>query len=315
MIEVGGLTKYYGATRAIHNLTFKIGKGQIAGFLGLNGAGKSTALKILAGYLLPTSGGVKIDGVDIVAEPERVRARIGFLPEQPPLYNEMTVEGFLRFLGRLRGMDKGALEVRLPKVMDRTAVTHYADAPIGTLSLGYRRRVGIAQAILHDPALVILDEPISGLDPVQIVQMRELVRSLRGEHTVIISSHILPEVHETCDHLLLLRDGHLAAQGSEEEIRHQALPTHVIEVVVRGDAAKAGQLLAGHPNVKSAQLARQDGDIATFSVVLKGDDREAVAASLVQSGLGLRRLGAADNALESAFLALAASKTSTEARP
>ena len=191
MIEVDGLTKYYGDIRAISDLTFSIEKGQIAGFLGLNGAGKSTALKVLAGFLLPTAGSVRVDGIDVVAEPEKVRQRIGFLPEEPPLYKEMTVSDFLTYLGKLRGMGSTEVTARLPSVLDRTGLAQHGDRVIDTLSLGYRKRVGIAQAIIHDPSLVILDEPVSGLDPLQRVEMRKLVRGLGGDHTVLISSHNL----------------------------------------------------------------------------------------------------------------------------
>ena len=305
MIEVSELTKYYGATRAISNLSFEIQRGQIVGFLGLNGAGKSTALKILAGYLLPTSGSVCIDGVDVVAEPEAVRARIGFLPEKLPLYEEMTVRAYLRYLGRLRGLSRRAVSRRLDEVVAETDLGEYADALISTLSLGYRKRLGIAQAIIHDPTLVILDELVSGLDPVQIVQMRELVKRLGGAHTVLISSHILPEVKETCDHLLMLLDGELVAGGTEEELRASVQSSRCIEVTVRGDAEAAEKLLAAHEAVCQVDVASRHDDLATFSVSLVGDDRETVAAALVNAGFGLRRFDTAHDELESVFLAVA----------
>ncbi|RME01395.1 MAG: ABC transporter ATP-binding protein, partial [Deltaproteobacteria bacterium] len=212
MIELQGLTKFYGTTCAVSDLSCSIPKGEIVGILGLNGAGKSTLLRMLAGDLLPTAGTIRIGEVDAVAEPQRIRARIGFLPEEPPLYDEMTVRGYLRYLARLRGLDARRASARLEEVMARTGIEDYADEPIGTLSTGYRKRLGIAQAIVHEPLLVILDEPISGLDPVQIAQMREMIRSLRGEHTVLVSSHILPEIHETCDEILVLRNGELVFQ-------------------------------------------------------------------------------------------------------
>jgi ABC-2 type transport system ATP-binding protein len=221
MIEVQGLTKYYGRIRAIQDLTFSIPRGDTVGFLGLNGAGKSTALKILAGFMLPTAGSVRIDGHDVVSNPLRVRSRIGFLPERPPLYDEMTVQEFLRYVGRLRGMSSGAVKDRIPTVMNRTGIGDHADRLVETLSLGYRKRLGIAQAIIHEPDLVILDEPWSGLDPLQRRHMRSLLRGLQGDHTVLIASHNLPEVGETCDRLLVLREGLLVADGTPDELEER----------------------------------------------------------------------------------------------
>lgn len=309
MIEVEGLTKYYGETLAVSDLSFTIDKGQIAGFLGLNGAGKSTALKVLAGFLLPTSGSVKIDGVDVVADPERVRARIGFLPEEPPLYKEMTVTGYLRYLGRLRGMKGAEVDARLPGVLARTGLSERGQQVIGTLSLGYRKRVGIAQAIIHDPALVILDEPVSGLDPLQRVEMRKLVRSLGGEHTVLISSHNLTEVEETCDVLLMLGDGELVDRGSEEEIRARVGSGGRVELDVRGDADAAVIALTSLDCVRSAEVTEVGTTISEITVDLLGADADAeaelVVSALVQAGYGISRLQPARNELEELFLKLA----------
>jgi len=315
MIEVKGLSKYYGAVPALVDVEFSIPEGAIAGFLGLNGAGKTTALKILAGEMLPTAGQVTIDGVDMVARPEKLRAQIGFLPERPPLYLEMTVTRFLTHVGQLRGMTRAATTERVPKVMEQTALTAFAHRTVETLSLGYRKRLGIAQAIVHDPRLVILDEPISGLDPVQIVEMRKLVRSLGGKHTVLISSHILPEVHETCDRLLVLADGKLVAQGTEEEIRGMGSPDRTLEVTVRGNAQKARKLLNELPEVVSAEPTRWDGELTTFALELGPNERarEAVARALVEADFGIWRMDAADNALEAAFLEMTRTRQEVKA--
>lgn len=306
MIEVSGLTKYYGETRAISDLGFTIERGEIAGFLGLNGAGKSTALKILAGFLLPTSGTVRIDGVDVVAEPEKVRSRIGFLPEEPPLYKEMSVAGFLTYLGKLRGMSGADVAARLPDVLAKTGLAGRADQIISTLSLGYRKRVGIAQAIIHDPALVILDEPVSGLDPLQRVEMRSLVRSLGGDHTVLISSHNLTEVEETCDLLLMLGDGELVAQGSEEEINAQVGSGERVEVDVHGDAEAAIALLTDLDVVNAASLQEAGEAYSTLDVTLAGEDVHGEAAwvvnTLIGGGFGLSRIAPAKGELEDLFL-------------
>lgn len=311
MIEVDGLTKYYGDIRAISDLSFSIERGQIAGFLGLNGAGKSTALKVLAGFLLPTSGTVRVDGVDVVADPDKVRSRIGYLPEEPPLYKEMTVSGFLTWLGKLRGMSGAEIVARLPSVLDRTGLSQHRDRVIGTLSLGYRKRVGIAQAIIHDPTLVILDEPVSGLDPLQRVEMRKLVRGLGGDHTVLISSHNLLEVEETCDLLLMLGDGQLVAQGSEDEIHARIGTGASFEIDVRGDVTAAVAALSALDGVNDAHVTRAGGEGAAHEVTihLAGDDPaseiETAVATLVGGGFGVSRVETATGELEDLFLKLA----------
>lgn len=304
MIEVSGLTKYYGSARAVYDLDFSIEGGHIVGFLGLNGAGKTTALKVLAGFLLPTAGTVRIDGVDLLAEPEQLRGQIGYLPEKPPLYEEMSVKGYLTYLGRLRGMSSSAVARRLPEVLERTALTAQREQVVGTLSLGFKKRVGIAQAIIHDPKLLILDEPISGLDPVQIVEMRGLIKGLGGDHTILISSHILSEVEATCDHLLVLSDGELVGQGTEEEILAAFSHSLHFNFSVQGDFEAVGNLLAVHPLVSEISAGRRRGEIADWSVVLERDEPAAVAQSLIEAGFGLHRLEASRGQLESAFLAL-----------
>jgi ABC-2 type transport system ATP-binding protein len=308
MIEVKGLTKYYGASRAIYDLEFTIESGQIAGFLGLNGAGKSTALKILAGYLLPTSGAVQVEGIDLLANPELLRPRIGFLPEQPPLYAEMTVDGFLSYLARLRGYPSSKIVSRVREVAERTALTDVLDAPISTLSLGYRRRAGIAQAIVHEPTLVILDEPISGLDPVQIVEMRHLIRQLGGDHTILISSHILSEVEETCDSLILLRDGELVAQGSEADLLQQFNSALSLRATIRGDVSGAHAALTALPLVTEVKMEELPGGDTMLSITLERDEPEVVASALVGSGISLRRLEAGHNQLEGLFLEVTSGK-------
>ena len=304
MIEVSGLTKYYGRTRAIHDLSFTIESGRIAGFLGLNAAGKTTALKILAGFLLPTSGNVSIGGIDLVAEPEKLRSRIGFLPESPPLYDEMSVGSYLAYLGKLRRMSSSQVQQRLPEVLEQTGLVGFEQRFIGTLSLGFRKRVGIAQAVMHDPDLLILDEPISGLDPVQIVEMRRLVRSLGGRHTILISSHILTEVEETCDQLLVLSEGELVATGTEEELLAKFTYSLNFQLVVRGDADVARSLLEGSDLVQSVDTGRSDQGLVTFAVTLAEDRPEEIARLLVEAGLGLHRLEPSRNQLEQAFVAM-----------
>ncbi|MEX1369513.1 MAG: ABC transporter ATP-binding protein, partial [Nannocystaceae bacterium] len=204
MIEASGLTRYYGDFAALSDASFTIEDREIVGFLGLNGAGKSTVLKILAGLLQPSAGSVKVGGVDASTDPDALRRKIGFLPEEPPLYREMRVREFLQWCGELKGCSKAEVRKALPTVLKTCDLEAMADRVIGELSHGYKKRVGIAQAIIHRPEVVILDEPISGLDPQQIVEMRKVVRSLKEHATVLISSHILSEIEQTCDRILVI---------------------------------------------------------------------------------------------------------------
>lgn len=304
MIEVKDLTRYYGEFAALERVSFRVEEGQIIGLLGLNGAGKSTTLKILGGQLLPSAGTVTIDGIDIVAEPEKLRSRIGYLPETPPLYDDMRVADFVRHAGRLKGMSNAQVDARLPEVLELTQLSARAQQVIGTLSHGYRKRVGIAQAIVHDPRLVILDEPISGLDPVQIVEMRKVIRNLAHGRAVLVSSHILSEVEQTCDWLIVLRGGKVAAQGTEAQLTAELHKTRLL-VTVRGEADRLLAFLRAHPDVLDAQPGRASEGIAQAEVGLRADDRERLAADLIGAGFGLRGLQDSEGVLEEIFLGLA----------
>ncbi len=226
MIQVSNLSKFYGEKRAISGLNFKLEKGEIVGLLGLNGAGKTTTIRILTGYLIPSAGDASIDGKSIFDFPLEAKQKIGYLPETPPLYEDMTITEYLQFVGRIKKIEESKLTSEVEKVLLKTNITAVKDKLIGTLSLGYRKRVGIAQAILGDPEIVIMDEPISGLDPKQIVEIRNLIRSLAGDHTVLISSHILTEIYKTCDKFLFLHKGSLKQELSlsrlEEEMNRLA---------------------------------------------------------------------------------------------
>src|SRR5580693_6841591 len=240
VIEITDLYKYYGERRAIGPLSCSIAGGEIVGLLGLNGAGKTTTLRILACDLLPSAGTVTVDGIDVVERPHEVRGRIGYLPDTPPLYPEMTVRGYLHFAARLRGLSRAEADRRVPEVEELTEVDGVSQDPISSLSHGFRQRVGIAQAIVHRPRLLVLDEPITGLDPVQIVEMRELLRSLKGEHTILLSSHILSEISETCDRILVIKDGQIAAAGTEAELTNTLRGRYGVEITVTRDATDTG---------------------------------------------------------------------------
>jgi ABC-2 type transport system ATP-binding protein len=218
MIRAQNLAKFYGGKRALGPVSFEINDGETVGFLGLNGAGKTTALRILACDLRPSAGTIEVGGVDAVADPHEVRKRIGFLPESPPLYSDMSIADYLTFAGELRGMSGSEVKKRLPEVLEITDLGDVAGDQIGTLSHGYRQRVGVAQAIIHNPKFLILDEPTRGLDPVQIVEMRNLIHDLKQSHTVLISSHILTEISQTCDRLLVLGKGKILGAGTEADL-------------------------------------------------------------------------------------------------
>jgi len=310
MIEVSGLTRYYGETKAIEDLSFTIGANEIVGFLGLNGAGKTTTLKILAGLLHPTSGSVRIEGEDLFGGSLDTRRNVGFLPEVAPLYTEMRVCDYLRFLGELRGMGGATLDSAIDEVAERTHCAEALDVVIDTLSYGYRKRVGIAQAILHKPRWVILDEPIGGLDPVQIVGMRKVIANLRDTCTVLVSSHILSEVSQTCDRLLILKQGRLVAEGSEQQLSHMAQHGSSLRVQLRMASADFGSLMDGTGLVKESSILRTEGDLVVARVDLTGDHREAFVAKLVQAGVGVRRIEDAEAELEDIFLELTSTKPS-----
>jgi len=279
VIEIRELYKYYGEHKAVGPLTFSIQPGEIVGLLGLNGAGKTTTLRVLACDLLPSSGSVEVGGIDVVDQPHEVRKRIGYLPDTPPLYGEMTVSEYLTFAARLRGVSGSKAPERVGVSLEATDLTDVADDLISSLSHGYRQRVGIAQAIVHDPGLLLLDEPISGLDPVQIVEMRKLLRSLAGKHTIIISSHILSEISETCDRILVIQDGQISASGSEAELTAKMNPGLTITATLRGDAARVRELALSVEGVESASLepsAERGDDLTGLSVEASRDVREAL---------------------------------------
>lgn len=305
MIRVQDLTHYYGDRRAVEGLSFDIAANECVGFLGLNGAGKSTTLKVLAGLLVPTAGSVSIDGVDLVGASAAFRSRIGYLPEDPPLYREMTVREFVTWCGELKGMSAAAAQGRIDEVLAIAQLTHVAERVIGELSHGYRKRCGIAQAIIHAPRLVILDEPISGLDPKQIVEMRQVIRNLAHTCTVLISSHILGEISETCNRILVLNGGRIVAQGTEHELAERAAVDGArLTLHVRGTEQQVAAALKALPGVMEYGLSVEGEGVYRLGVALAKDDREALVAALVQQGVGVRRLVEDAVELEQIFLGL-----------
>ena len=303
MIQAKGLTKYYGERAAVADLSFEIKEGEVVGLLGLNGAGKTTTLKILSGGLLPSSGQVRIGDLDMAQNPEAVRSRIGFLPEVPPLYPEMRVAEYLKFVANIKGMT-GDVAGAVNDALAATELVERKDDRIDTLSHGFKRRVGIAHAIVHRPALILLDEPTSGLDPVQVVQMRTLIRSLGKKNTILISSHILSEITQLCDRILVLQDGRIAAEGTEEELGEKVARAARVQLEVRGERDAVVSLLKGRDEVKSHTVEREDHGVVVVNVELKGDTPEALAKALIDGGLGLRRMEPTERHLENIFLRL-----------
>jgi len=304
MIEVKGLTKYYGEHAAIHDLNFAIDRGEVIGFLGLNGAGKTTTLKILGCVLLPTAGEVTVDGIDIARDPHAVRRRIGFLPDTPPLYGEMTVGRYLTFAAELRGVPSSDAPRAVAEAEEKTATREVHDQLISSLSHGYRQRVGVAQALVHKPKLLILDEPTSGLDPVQIVEMRATIKVLRGEHTILLSSHILSEISQTCDRLLVIQNGEIVAQGSEQDLATQLGGGGTIEIEVVGAASRAIEVARTVTGIGECTIIREGDGVALVSMLGAPDLRPKVARALVGNGIDLLRIDRGAARLESIFLKL-----------
>jgi ABC-2 type transport system ATP-binding protein len=253
MIQVDRLTKSYGPVTAVHDVSFNVEKGQIVGFLGPNGAGKSTTMKILACFMAASGGSARVAGFDVFSQSLEVRRRIGYLPENSPLYTDLPVAAYLDFVAEAKGVSRGARRSKVADVMDRCFITDMQHRLIGKLSKGYRQRVGLAQALLGDPEVLILDEPTIGLDPRQIADIRALIKSLGGQHTVILSTHILPEVSMVCDSIIIINRGRVVAKGTQAELVEQVFPAARVEVEVAGPAEAIASSLKTLPGVTSVE--------------------------------------------------------------
>lgn len=305
MIQVRNLTRYYGGFAALKDVSFEVKSGEIIGLLGLNGAGKSTTLKILAGILSPSEGSVTLHGQDVTEDADVLKAKIGFLPEEPPLYRDMKVDEFLVYCATLKGMSAADARAKLPAVLRDTGLTDRAKQVIGTLSHGYKKRVGIAMAVIHDPDLVILDEPISGLDPKQIAELRGVIRSLAEDRAVLLSSHILSEISRTCDRVLLLKDGQLLHAAAPHELVVESETTALL-VTVRGDAEALNAWLSDQSAVKEfATRAAEPSGCVQVALTLDQEVHETFLADLISAGFGLRLVEQnTSNDLENVFLNL-----------
>lgn len=317
MIEIKNLVKRYGNTAAVDDLSFTVEQGQIYGFLGPNGAGKSTTMNIMTGYIAPTSGEVLINGHNILEEPEAARKCIGYLPEVPPVYPEMTVEEYLRFAAGLKKIPKKDRAAMIHEVMELTDITAMSSRLIRNLSKGYRQRVGLAQAILGYPEIIILDEPMVGLDPKQIIEIRELIRGLAKRHTVILSSHILSEISAICDHIMIIAHGKLVASDTPDQLMKMMTGSGSLELTVKAGKNQLRHTLAGLPGLEILSLAASDEPDAWDISLRSTDDRdmrENLFYLFAEHKMPLLRIQRMRASLEDVFLELTEDSNSPESK-
>ncbi len=320
MIKVEALTKRYARHLAVDHISFEVEKGQIIGFLGPNGAGKTTTMRMLTCFMPPTEGTAQVAGFDILEKPMEVKKRIGYLPESPPVYPEMEVIEYLDFVGRIKGIPKSNLKTRIGEVMEKCAIADVQKKEIGKLSKGYRQRVGLAQAILHNPDVLVLDEPTAGLDPHQIMETRDLIKGLAGDHTIILSTHILPEVEQTCQRVIIIAKGRLVATDTVENLtsRLHGSENVALEVIAGSESPDSVRLrLEKVPGVAKVLYKESKGEITRFTVESDKDRqiRPELARCVVEAGWKLNELHAMGASLEEIFLELTASKERVEETP
>jgi ABC-2 type transport system ATP-binding protein len=303
MIDVRRITKRYGSHTAIENVTFSVAKGEVLGFLGPNGAGKTTTMRILTCFLPATAGTAHVAGFDCFDQPMEVKRRIGYLPENPPLYHEFTVMEYLTFVGRLKGLRGADLTRQEDRVLERLSLGHVRGRLIGNLSRGYRQRVGLAQALIHDPPVLILDEPTVGLDPKQIIEIRELIKNLAGSHSVILSTHILPEATAVCQRVVIISGGRIVAEDTPEHLSAQLRKSEKISVGLKTPPADASDRLRAVAGVVNVFESQEPGAFV-IECELGRDIREDLARMAVTSGWGLLELTSVSLTLEDVFLQL-----------
>ena len=315
MIEVSDLSKYYGDVAAVENVSFTAEKGQILGFLGPNGAGKTTTMRILTCFLPASSGSVRVAGFDVVEESMEVRKRIGYLPEQPPVYDDMTVNAYLRFVAKIKGVPSSQLNSQVDTVMEKTALTDRRAGVIGHLSKGYRQRVGLAQALVHNPEVLILDEPTVGLDPKQIIEIREVIKSLSGEHTIILSTHILPEVSMTCEKVVIINNGRIVGEGTPDALIAQLREGNHLRAQIGGPRDQVQLLIKGIAGVLDVVPESPEVDAVEQVYVVSSqpglDVRDELVKKVIDGGYALRELRPLDMTLEDIFLRLTTEEVST----
>ena len=304
MIEVKDLTRYCGPKRAISNVSFSVKKGEILGLLGPNAAGKTTTMRILTCYMPPTSGTATVGGFDIFEQSMDVRKITGYLPENPPLYSDLVVDDYLRFVAKIKGVSKDKLNRGVDNVIEKASIGDVRSRVIGKLSKGYKQRVGLAQSLLNNPQVVILDEPTVGLDPKQIIEIRELIKNLKGDHTVILSSHILPEVEQTCERVVIIANGKVVAEDTPGNLTGRMKASERVLMEVEGDEKVVKEVLQQFKDVTSLNIEKSNNNELKIVVESKIDLRREFARALVAKNIGLLELQSDKVTLEDIFLEL-----------
>jgi ABC-2 type transport system ATP-binding protein len=315
VIEVQHLTKRYGRVTAVEDVSFRVERGEILGFLGPNGAGKTTTMRILTGYMPPTEGKAIVAGFDVFDQPVEAKRRTGYLPETPPLYPDMTVGEYLAFVAKIKGVPPNERRQRIAAVMERTRIADMVNRMCSKLSKGYRQRVGLAQALIHNPDVLILDEPTAGLDPKQIIETRQLIKALAGDHTIILSTHILPEVSQTCQRVVIINKGHVVAVDTPDNLTARLRGNETMYVQVDASGADASSALTRVTGVtRVAEADRRDGIIGYEVESGSGHDvRRDLARAVVSSGWGLLELRPMRMSLEEVFLSVTTEELPTPA--
>lgn len=301
MIRVKNLTKYYGKRLAVDNISFNVEKGEIVGFLGPNAAGKTTTMRILTGFLAPTQGEAWVAGYNVMTHSLEARQRIGYFAESVPLYTDMTVRSYLEFLASLRGLDKNRIKTRIEDVVETCHLQEYIDVIIGKLSKGFRQRVGVAQTIIHEPEVLIMDEPTIGIDPIQVAMTRKLIKELSKKRTILLSTHILPEVSMTCERVIIIHEGKIVAEDSIENLSSMIAGSKRIRLEVEGPSQKVTDRLR---QIKGVLRVKYDGSHYTVEYPAKQDLRSKITQAIVQGGWTLLSLESIEMSLEDIFLKL-----------
>lgn len=306
VIEVKDLTKRYGPITAVDNISFRVERGEILGFLGPNGAGKTTTMRVITGYMPPSEGRVIVAGFDVLDQPIDAKKRTGYLPETPPLYPDMTVRDYLLFVAAIKNVPRVNRKAKVDQTLERARVTDMADRYCWKLSKGYRQRVGIAQALIHDPDVLVLDEPTAGLDPKQIIETRQLIKDLAGDHTIVLSTHILPEVSQTCQRVVIINKGQVVAVDTPDNLTAQVGNSEVVYLKIDTLGTNVTPTLAAVPGVTNISTTETNGTVVSFQVeTQQGDDiRQQLAAAVINQGSGLLELRPMQVSLEEVFLSL-----------
>jgi len=312
MIEAEGLTKFYGSISAINNVSFRIEKGEVVGFLGPNGAGKSTTIRILTCYMPPSSGTARVEGLDVIENSLQIRQKIGYMPETVPLYNDLTVSRFLRFAAGSKGVEAKRMNTEISRVISACGLEKNANRIIRNLSKGFRQRVGLAQALLNDPAVLILDEPTIGLDPSQIIEIRRLIQDLREERTILLSTHILPEVSQLCQRVIIINKGEIVATDSPTNLTSQLQKTVKIVLEVSGPSQEFAQAIENMAGIQKVSVVNNGTSKFVIETDPSMDMRSQIAATAVQKGCGLLELRTMQLSLEDIFMQLVTEEPSEE---